>query len=624
MGRFFDEKPELAKAYNLRDAEITALYIQRFNKFCIEKLGLKRPRTTLGGVAVAIFLKEIAAQNLERERLLGLTTRKRIFYSRQSKRYITSTEELHTFGRALVEKVASLAYQGGRTETFMTGPIRAQEFSDIDLRSAYPTALAAIGVPDYAAVYTVGPGDIALFTADVLGFADVEFSAPETLRFPVFAVPSDRGPIFPRRGQTVATAAEIAAAVHLGCEVRIRTGVILPCDHSVRPFEKFIVQMLGLRTALKDSNGKDTLESKTVKTMSNALYGKTAQSVKPSTAYDPQLGFNRPIGPSAITCAPFAAYTPGLVRAVIAELMNSIPTDDRRVVVSVSTDGFLTSAALNDLSMDGPATQVLLAARRRIDGATGDSFVDDRATLLEVKKRAREVVAFRNRGIATTAPAVGSEPIVAKAGVKVERGVDANDYMLELYLNRTHETVLERCDLISLGEQLRLNADLVSVVRSLRINLEPDFKRDIIAAEDAEIGHGRFAGARHLATVSQPFETVEEAVAARAAFDGWRYGRQRVLKTLQDWEDWRVYQVSRRERRRGSRGKAQKGQASNLRGGPVGVFKRHLLRALVSESWGLSMRGMTQRHAVERLNACGFEVKISDLKKRQEEVWTSI
>jgi hypothetical protein len=57
-----------------------------------------------------------------------------------------------------------------------------------------------------------------------------------------------------------------------------------------------------------------------------------------------------------------------LVRAAIFEMLNSLPAG--RMVVSVSTDGFLTDAEIDEVSVAGPAAQVLLEARRQIaDGS---------------------------------------------------------------------------------------------------------------------------------------------------------------------------------------------------------------------------------------------------------------
>ena len=121
-----------------------------------------------------------------------------------------------------------------------------------------------------------------------------------------------------------------------------------------------------------------------------------------------------------------------------------------------------------------------------------------RVELLEVKKNALEVVVFRNRGIATTAAADGQDPVLAKNGIKVTTEHDANRFMLGLYLNRNHDTRVERRDWIPLRDQMEQEADLVSVLRSPRGNFEPAVKRRRVRTSVDAIGHGDFAGAEHL------------------------------------------------------------------------------------------------------------------------------
>jgi hypothetical protein len=366
MARFRDEQPELFKAYLLRDAEITARYAQRYSHFCAS-LGLRRPHGTLGATAVAILVRELKEMGQDRLHLFGLKVEKTLGYSRATRRRRTSRQEVLIFAGKLIDVAASDAYSGGRTETYITGPIIAAVLRDIDLRSAYPSAMAAIGILDYSGVRIVHEDSIGEFTADVAGFAEVEFDTPAEIRYPVFGVRTERGLIFPRRDLTVATAPEIAAARHLGVNVTIKLGVIIPRDTTVRPYERFVVKMLKRRESLK-AGGKDTLESKTVKVMTNSVYGKTAQGVRERTQYDTRTGGSRQLSRSSVTSPVLAAYTTGLVRAAIAELLNSIPPGE--VVVSVSTDEFLTSASVEDIGLDGPATQVLLAARRRISEQT--------------------------------------------------------------------------------------------------------------------------------------------------------------------------------------------------------------------------------------------------------------
>lgn len=606
MGRFKDEQPQMFQAYLLRDAEVTARYALRYTAFCRDVLKLKKPRATLGSTAVAYFLATLKAMKIDRMKAFGQRTVTMTRYSRETGRVYKVRETVLGFARAVIDGAGAEAYSGGRTETFITGPVAAAELRDIDLRSAYPTAMSAIGMPDYEAARLVGNDAIDEFRADVLGFAEVEFEAPGHVHCPPFGVRSERGLIFPRRGVTVATAAEIAAARRAGVKVVIRVGVIIPWDASIRPYEKFVVDLLILREELKDDKGKDTLESKTVKEITNSLYGKVAQAVRPRTEYDARTGHSRALGPSAVTNPVLAAFITGLVRASIAEMLNSIPAGKR--VVSVSTDGFLTEAAPDDIDVDGPASQVLVAARRRIAEQTGKVPKSNRDELLEVKKRVREVVAFRNRGVTTTAVVKGSDPVVAKASIKVDRKIDASAYLLDRYLTREYDTTVERRDLISLREQMELDADLVSVLRAPRINLDPDMKRRLVRAREVLIQHGDRAGAAHLSTESEPFDTVDEMLAERALFDAWRHGQQRCLKTMEDWEAWQDYRAAATARRRSG------ATIRITQGGAADVFKRQFLRALVRGQWGVSLDGWQHGDVAAWLTERGYETSLHEVK----------
>lgn len=361
MGRFQRERPDEFRAYNLADAKITALYFQRIARLCRDEFGLRHPPVTLGGCAVAIAREEMKKRNIDLRQDFGIERVRRRSYSRASNRQITSVQHVPGFARSLIDQAAASGYHGGRTETFITGPVSGVELRDIDLKSAYPTAMCAIGLPNFADIRLTR--DVAQFTAGTLGVAQVEFETPPTVRYPAFGVRAESGLVFPRRGTTVATAPEISAAAALGIRVRVAQGIIVSWDTSVLPYESFVLRLLAAREKHK-VGGKDTLESKMIKTITNSLYGKVAQAVRPRSTYDARTGGSRPLSPSAVTNPVLAAYTTGLVRAAIAEMLNSIPVGE--LVVSVSTDGFLTSADLADIDVSGPATSVLVAARRRL------------------------------------------------------------------------------------------------------------------------------------------------------------------------------------------------------------------------------------------------------------------
>ncbi|MGF7174354.1 DNA polymerase [Azospirillum doebereinerae] len=604
MARFKTERRAEFDAYALRDAEVAARYFQWFHGFCRDTLSLPRTPPTLGACAVQLAQRTIKAEGVDIHAAFGTVMVKQRRFSEADKRYSTRGQRELIYARKKVELVAADAYHGGRTETYMTGPVAAEELRDIDLQAAYPTAMSAIGVPDYEKAFdTTTPAD---FTASSLGFAELTFDTPEEIRFPVFGVRTERGLIFPRRGRTIATAPEIATALSLGVEVKIIHGTIVPWDTSVRPFESFVVEMLRLRRKLKDGNGQDTSESRMVKTLTNSLYGKIAQGVRPRTVFDARSGAMKSLSPSALTNPILAAYITGLPRATIAEMLNSIPRDHK--VVSVSTDGFLTSADLGDISLDGPASRETAAARLRIAAALDRNVTDIRREVLEVKRRASEVVSFRNRGIATTRIVGDSKPILAKSSVKAPADEDPNAYMLGLYRTRTYRTRETRRDFMPLRAQIESNADLVTVARKPRINLDPDMKRKLVNARmmPAHLADGETE--EMLATDSVPYETVEEALMTMGAFHAWRDGRQRVLKTLGDWQDWDDYRAAGLVRMR------VRGGIQVTRQGSAGVLKRQFLRALARGAWGISRDGWTNGELAAWLTQAGYPTTESDVK----------
>ncbi|MEO5375355.1 MAG: hypothetical protein H7840_13950 [Alphaproteobacteria bacterium] len=611
MDLFLKREPELFEEYLVRDSEIPALYFQRFSALCQGELGIKGVPVTLGGCAVAMFrgmlaeLKGPDGEPLDFDRLFGLSKRKARSYSPKTGRFRTVRVVEQTIARKTFEPLLAEGYHGGRTETFETGPSPVGEYSDLDLKSAYPTAMVMIRVLDYdAAFLSTAPED---FGADVLGVAEVKFSHPPGIRFPVFGVRTEHGLVFPMRGRTVTTAPEIAAALRLGVDVRIVRGVIMPwAGGDVRPFEVFVKRTLELRDRLRRRDGqeagaaapKDTLESLVAKTISNSLYGKTAQAVRPRTVLDTTTGGSKPLSGSAVSNAAFAAITTGLVRAVVAELLNGIPPGRR--VISVSTDGFLADVSIDDLRMDGPACRVLAECRERLTGDPG---------ILECKRRVAQVVTPRNRAAFTAVGILGSEPVIARGGIKLPVGVaDPSEYLLGLYLNRTADAKVERTDLISLRDQYREDADLVSIAKEVRLNLEPDHKRRLVGARMEEIRGGRHEGARHVATSSEPHDTAEAMVEVRTLFEGWRHSSGRCLRTMEDWDDWEDYLQSSLAARESGR------RAYRTAGGASDDLKRQALRALTREMWGMSLRDRSYAGIAEWLTQAGFRTSVSSVK----------
>jgi hypothetical protein len=373
----------------------------------------------------------------------------------------------------------------------------------------------------------------------------------------------------------------------LGAEVEILHGLIIPWAAGEPIFEPFTRLVQERRRAA----AKGTFDDLLWKEIGNSLYGKTAQGVRGSQVFDPQTGRSRPVGPSAITNPWFAAYTTGLVRAVLSEVLVGVPP--HRTVVSATTDGLLTNAPVEELRLDGPLCSMFADVREHLFG--------DRR-VLEEKHRVAQVLPFKTRGQITTVPIIGHPVVLAKAGVKPPCPPDEhNDYMLDLFLGRQPGQVHTLSHLISTRDMWLTESDMVAVSRERRLNLEFDMKRRPVEPRSrAE------AGCEHLAFSTSPWESADDAVVAMVLFEGWRKTGPRVLKTGADFAGWQDYSATRA---------AVRGHGLAVRrDGAAGVLKRQLLRALVREEWGLSMDGWDYQDVAVWLSTMGYTTSTADVK----------
>ena len=162
-------------------------------------------------------------------------------------------------------------YAGGRNESFFIGPSPVGVWRDYDLAGAYSTGLVDMPLIDFE--NPRASLQVEDYLGHVAGYALVEFAHPDDTRFPVFAVSrGGRGLIFPLKGTAYATAAEIRVAHDLGCQIKIRWGVIypwrqLPGDTLVdgvpttRLFGPFVKAARELRTEQEKLKGKESPEA---------------------------------------------------------------------------------------------------------------------------------------------------------------------------------------------------------------------------------------------------------------------------------------------------------------------------------------------------------------------------
>ena len=585
------------EAYAVRDAEIAVRYALQVKSFCTESLMIERVPTTIGAMAVSRFLKTIDESGISSEICMGTRTVSKQCWNPETQGFRTVKTRQSIPARELYETFPINCYHGGRNECYMMGITPEREWYDYDLAGAYTTGLLDILQPDYDNIFhSRNPED---YCGHVMGFALVSFQFPDSVRFPCLPVRTEQfGLFFPLAGESWATAPEIALALSLGAEITIQQGIIVPWrmdePHDATNLRKqecsvflpFVQQVRENR----NHHDKGSLEEKFWKEIGNSLYGKLAQGLHAKTAFDTARGLNSPLPPSAVTQPFIAAHVTGFVRAVVGELMNALPTN--ATVVSVTTDGFLTDASLENIDMSGP-----LSSRFQ----TLCDIADPGSSMLTCKHQVRQLVAMKTRGQLTYKASEGYPIVHARAGVKPPVDIprdDYNRYMVDLYINRAPGQKLRRGSLISTRDMWLNESDLVAVESEIRLNLEFDFKRQLITPTMNE---------GHLLMHSRPWDDMSQALKQRQLFDDWR--QTHALKDEADWEDWCDFLYCRNVF---TPLKLKVGQNRS-----DDVLVRLFLRALAQHQWGLTPDDRKRQTSVEIaawLVEAGYSVTPSDVK----------
>ncbi|MEZ8289442.1 hypothetical protein [Vibrio sp. 10N.237.312.B06] len=353
---------------------------------------------------------------------------------------------------------------------------------------------------------------------DKCAMAWVEFKFPENTRFPSLAVRSDYGLLFPITGETYVTGHELEVAYNQGAEITIKQAFVIPWKNDVRIFEDFMKWGRERRKSFV----KGSFDEKLTKEMLNSCYGRMAQSLRPKSAFDIQAGYSKQLPPSTLTNPFFAAYTTGLARAMLGEMLHSMP--DEKVVVSVTTDGFLTNAELEEIDLSGPICQRFRELYHRIDPSGGE--------ILELKHQAEQLIGAKTRAQYTVIESESFEPVLAKGGVKVDPTVaDQSAHMVDMYLNRAFDDKVDGSYLTPNRMRFLEHKDLMLEKRSIFLNMEYDHKRELLNPKMLDV-----KDLQHIALETKPHYSLDDMLFTRLRFDRWR--KQHCLKTLEDWYNW--------------------------------------------------------------------------------------
>jgi hypothetical protein len=512
---------ELFKEYALTDAEICVHYLERVMQEYEGVTGKKKVPVTLTGIGIDLLEKHWVDTGLDRLQILGKEIVEDKFYDKSKGYFRTVKSEKDLRLKHYYEALATDCYHGGRNEQYWFGPCFEDEWSDFDLSSAYPTAMSLIGFPDWNDIKPTTK--VSDFSPTSLGYALIEFEFPKETRYPTIPVRTGNGLIFPMRGVAECPSPEIYLAAKLGAKITIKHGVIVRSDPGKLIFADFIKQCIQRRNAV----GKKTLQGLFWKEISNSTYGKTAQGLRERRVYDLRDRETKRLPPSRITNAYYAAFITSFVRAVLGEIINSIPHD--KMIFSCTTDGFLTN--ITDKQADACTTGVLCSLyRQQRVLLTGDE------TVLERKHYIKKPLGWRTRGQATLIPGSpiskdNEHILLAKSSIwtkpELEGVEEQNDEIVQLFFNRTPDSLIRIEGKTGMREMVELGADYVEKIISKRLNMEFDWKRRPFSCAQSKM-YG------HLAFSTEPWHSFDQFVLMRDVFDDFQANNPHCIKTIND------------------------------------------------------------------------------------------
>lgn len=622
MDEYLREDRDGYLAYAMRDAEIAVRYAQRLARFAQTELGIKSLPATASGLALKWYLNTLKEARIDPLAAFGWQTVTDEAFHTPTKQRRTFKRIEPTPMRRIQEAFLTDCYAGGRNESFFLGPSPVGHWYDYDLAGAYSTGLADLPLIDFE--HPRSSLDLTEYLGPVAGYALVEFVHPPETRFPVFAVSrGGRGLVFPLEGTAYATAPELRVAHDLGCRLTIKWGILypwrwLPGDDGVdgvprtRLFGSFVKAARQLRSKLKQqAGGQESLEEQSTKLYANSVYGKIAQSLRSKTVFDTRQVSHVQLAPSAITNPAIAAHVTGFIRAILAEILNRLPA--HRMVLSVTTDGFLSDATEAEIDLSGPLC-------RRFQQLC-DEIVPG-SKMLEVKHEVAQVVCMKTRGQLTGAALPDKKIVLAKAGVQPLLEADPtlsadayralqNDSMLALYLERVPQQTIQRSQFPSLRDQWEKGTDLFKVVREVALSLEPDLKRRLVNPRLETVVARQQT---HLAMETRPWRTVAEFDVARAQLDLWR--RTHSLKTLEDWAS--LEELIAVSMVRAMLKATDRPLLNQRQGRPVSdLLRRAFLRAYAQQALGLT-RLFTYPAMAALLSDWGYPTKRSEVTSAKD------
>ena len=379
-----------------------------------------------------------------------------------------------------LHRFAANSYCGGYNTCSIPGVFEGFQTYDFDLENAYPTAMCLIFDIDWdnPIEREFKNEDLSLqafHTPMDPMFCLIDFEFPESVKYPCIAIHNRGSIIFPRKAEAVyASGPSMFLALRLGAKVHVRYGYVARIlFKGLEPSMSLRVacrQMVSDRAIARETYGKGSIEEKLLKLFVNGGYGKIAQNVIEKHTWDCWREEMEDIGCSSITSPERAALITDIVRCMLIGTMNQLSERGLRTF-SVTTDGFITEASLDDVNACNcyGFRKYFEDSRLWLTGSDPTIWAEkhDQFTLINPTTRCN--VGFGGR-----------KGVLAHGGFVTGEIKDTKEdaaRMAETILTRTGRVTYTTLEFVNQKEMVTAGCDFYTFRQKRSIRLDFDFKR---------------------------------------------------------------------------------------------------------------------------------------------------
>ena len=349
-----------------------------FDKFCEYSMGDTRvimkwylknfrdldiPFTTTS-LGEKLMIQSLGGQK-EAEHLRGIQTKwEKVNYKKDGKdvsKNIKKEDYVTPLAKEIQESGRN-TYLGGWNTCTEPG-IFTEETFDFDLSGAYVSSAGTLPNIDFNAKnYKAELKNCDLtksftdkYPYNTIGFANIDFEFPSDVKYPCLPVSDKKGWIYARTGKDVdVTWPELKLAVEMGATIHVKELKLYEEERD--PQTGKAVSTLGNaykfftenREAAKHEYGKGSPQEENAKLFGNGVYGKLSQGLKEKSIRDVASNEMKSVKTSSLTSPAHASHLTAMIRSSLCATMEELHRKGFDCV-SVTTDGFISNASLQDV-----------------------------------------------------------------------------------------------------------------------------------------------------------------------------------------------------------------------------------------------------------------------------------